>query len=81
MLSDTTPTKRCLTQPPPNFRYLCRTLCPDLYPNDVIRATEVDSLLDLAESLINASARNQKPALKQANQVLGKVRARSFSNR
>lgn len=55
-------------------RYLCRALYPSLYPADVVRATEVDALLDLAESLINASARNQKPALKQANQVLGKVR-------
>lgn len=55
-------------------KYLCRVLCPDLYSTDVIRATEIDTLLDLADSLVGASSRNQKPALKQANQKLGKVR-------
>lgn len=56
-------------------KYMCRVLCPALYSADVVEATEIDHLLDLADSIVGASSRNQKPALKQANQKLGKVRA------
>lgn len=54
-------------------RYLCRMLCPSLYPEeDAETASEIDKWIDTASQFWNGNAKEKDSALKSMNSHLGR---------